>query len=132
MKHFYFKSIFLSLLMIVIGGNLASAQEADLTLDFTSAWDSNGTNSFKTTIGDTEYQFSGQGSTNFKFNNGYFIFGKKNACIDLPTVDFVVEKIEVVGNSGASADTKMNLFVDDDYVSTETTGCKGTNTYEIA
>lgn len=132
MKHFYFKSIFLSLLMMVIGGNLASAQEADLTLDFTSAWEPNGTNSFKTTIGETEYQFSGQGSSNFKFNTGYFIFGKKNACIDLPKVDFVVEKIEVIGNSGASADTKMNLFVDDDYVSTETTGCKGTNTYEIA
>ena len=117
--------------MIVVGGNLASAQEADLTLDFTSAWEPNGTNSFKTTIDGTEYVFSGSGS-NFKFNSGYFYFGKSGAYIDLPKVNFDVEKIEVVGNSNASASTKMNLYVGDVAVSTETTGSKGTNEYEIA
>ena len=131
MKQTYLKSLFLSLLMIVVGGNLASAQEADLTLDFTSAWESNGTNSFKTTIDGTEYVFSGFGS-NFKFNSGYFYFGKSGAYIDLPKVNFDVEKIVVVGNSGASASVKMNLFVGDVAVSTETTGSTGTNEYEIA
>ena len=117
--------------MIVVGGNLASAQEADLTLDFTSAWESNGTNSFQTTIGGAEYVISGSG-TNFKFNTGYFMLGKNGAYIDLPKVNFDVEKIVVVGRSGASASVKMNLFVDDVAVSTETTGSTGTNEYEIA
>lgn len=117
--------------MIVVGGNLASAQEADLTLDFTSAWEPNGTNSFKTTtIDGAEYVISGSG-TNFKFNTGYFMLGKNGAYIDLPKVNFDVEKIVVVGRSGASASVKMNLFVDDVAVSTETTGSTGTNEYEI-
>lgn len=117
--------------MMVVGGNLASAQEADLTLDFTSAWESNGTNSFKTTIDEAEYVISGKGAS-FKFNTGYFILGKSGAYIDLPKVNFDVEKIVVVGNSGASASVKMNLFVGDVAVSTETTGSTGTNEYEIA
>jgi len=117
--------------MMVVGGNLASAQEADLTLDFTSAWESNGTNSFMTTIDGAEYVISGEG-TNFKFNTGYFMLGKNGAYIDLPIVNFDVEKIVVVGNSGASASVEMNLFVGNAEVSTETTGSTGTNEYEIA
>ena len=76
--------------------------------------------------------FTGEGSANFKMNSGYFMMGKSGAYIKFPTYGFPVEKIEVVGNSGASADTKMNLFVGSTAVSTETKGSKGTNTYEIA
>ena len=76
--------------------------------------------------------FTGEGGANFKMNSGYFMMGKSGAYINFPTYGFPVEKIEVVGNSGASADTKMNLFVGSTAVSTETKGSKGTNTYEIA
>ena len=76
--------------------------------------------------------FTGEGSANFKMNSGYFMMGKSGAYIKFPTYGFPVEKIEVVGNSGASADTRMNLFVGSTAVSTETKGSKGTNTYEIA
>lgn len=62
----------------------------------------------------------------------YLLFGKQGAYVTLPAFDFDVSKIEVEGNSGASASTKQNIFVGDEAVSTETTGAKGTNTYEIA
>ena len=75
--------------------------------------------------------FTGQGGANFKMNTGYFIMGKSGAYINFPVYDFNVEKIEVIGNSGASADVKMNIFVGNNAVSTETKGSKSTNTYEI-
>ncbi len=61
----------------------------------------------------------------------YFLFGQQGASITLPAFNFDVEKIEVVGRSGASTACKMNVFVGDVAVSEETTGCTGTNTYEI-
>ena len=66
--------------------------------------------------------FTGQGGANFKMNTGYFIMGKSGAYINFPVYDFNVEKIEVIGNSGASADVKMNIFVGNNAVSTETKG----------
>ncbi len=74
---------------------------------------------------------NGSGSANFKMNSGYFMLGKNGAYITLPAYDFNVGRIEVVGNSGASTSVVMNVFVDDEAVSTQTTGCTGTNTYEI-
>lgn len=76
--------------------------------------------------------FSGEGGANFKMNTGYFMMGKSGAYINFPTFDFAVGKIEVVGRAGASSSTKMNIFVGDDAVSSETMGCTGTNTYVIA
>lgn len=65
-------------------------------------------------------------------NPDYFLFGKQGASITLPAFDFDVEKIEVGKGSGsASTACKMNVFVGDVAVSTETTGCQVNNTYEI-
>ena len=112
--------------MIVAGAGSAWAQ--DVTYDFTgSGWSvSNGT------LTNGTVSFTGAGSDNFKMNNGYFMMGKSGAYINFPTYDKAVEKIVVTGRSGASASTKMNVFVGETAVSTETTGCTGTNTYNIA
>ena len=105
----------------------SSAWAQEVTYDFTgSDWSvsdgalTNGTVSFL-----------GEGADNFKMNSGYFMMGKKDAYITFPTYDFAVGKIEVVGRSGASGSTKMNIFVGDAAASTETTGCTGTNSYVI-
>ena len=135
MKQFYLKSLLLALFALMGGVNSIYAQdvEPELTLDFTKAWTANGTGSFKTTVDGTEYVISGQGSDNFKFNNsGYFIIGKSGAYLNLPVVDFAVEKIVVEGRSGASASVVMNMYVGETAVSTATTGSTGTNTYQIA
>ncbi len=62
----------------------------------------------------------------------YIIMGKKDATLTLPAFSFDVEKIEIEGNSGASASVKQNIFVGENAVSTETTSAKVTNTYMIA
>ena len=65
-------------------------------------------------------------------NPNYFLFGKQGASITLPAFDFDVEKIVVgAGSSSASTAVKMNVFVGDVAVSTETTGSQQDNTYEI-
>jgi uncharacterized repeat protein (TIGR02543 family) len=86
-------------------------------------------NSFYYTNGD---HFAAAGNDNCKFNSGYFILGKTNATLTLPIFDFDVEKIEIIGRSGASGQVKQNIYVGDEAVSTETTGATGTNTYIIA
>lgn len=62
----------------------------------------------------------------------YLLFGKQGAYITLPAFDFAVERIEVLGNSGASAAVKQNIFVGEEAVSAETTGAQSTNNYDIA
>lgn len=117
----------LLLCAFMVGGS-AWAQTADVTYDFTgSDWSvSNGT------LTNGTVSFTGEGGANFKMNTGYFMMGKSGAYINFPTYTSAVEKIVVTGNSGASAYTKMNIFVGETAVSTETTGSTGTNTYEIA
>lgn len=129
-----FKSFLL--LCALIAGSTAWAVDPELTLDFTSAWtagaDNAGEKVFTQTVGTKTYTISGTGGANFKFNSGYFIFGKTNAYIKLPTVDFDVKKIEVVGKSGASGSVVHNIFVGDNAVSTAVTGLNGTtSTFEI-
>lgn len=58
--------------------------------------------------------------------------GKKDATLTLPAFDFDVERIDIVGTSGASAKTTQNIFVDGNEVSTETTSAQGTHEYKIA
>ena len=60
------------------------------------------------------------------------LFGKKDASITLPAFDFDVERIDVVGASGASGKVTFNIFVGDEAVSTEVTGAKGTAEFVIA
>ena len=112
-------------MMTLLCAVCSAAWGQEITYDFTSGWSVSGnslTNGTST--------FTGRGD-NFKVNSGYFMMGKNGAYINFPIYDFDVEKIEVVGNSGASAYTKMNIFVDNNAVSTETTGSQGTNTYVI-
>ncbi|MCQ2271839.1 MAG: choice-of-anchor J domain-containing protein [Bacteroidales bacterium] len=73
-------------------------------------------------------------STKFYFHNeGYLMLGKSGSTLTLPAFDFNVEKIEIVGTSGASESVKQNIYVGDAAVSTETTGAKNvTNVYQIA
>ena len=116
----------LTLLMAVFCGAWAQEVEYDLTSGWT--FDS----SAKTMTNGT-VTFNAYGSASFKQNGGYVILGKQDAYLELPAYDFDVEKIEVVGHSGASGYVKQNIFVDDVAVSTETTGANGvTNTYVIA
>lgn len=60
------------------------------------------------------------------------IFGKKDATLTFPAFDFNVSKIKVYGYSSASGKTTFNIYVDDDAVSTEVTGSKTSQTFEIA
>jgi hypothetical protein len=77
----------------------------------------------------------GTSGSGYKFitnNSGnYLIFGKNNATLTLPAFDFAVEKIEIVGNGQASANTTQNIFVGDIPVSDETTNAKLTHEYLI-
>ncbi len=125
----------LTLLCAVVG----TAWGQEVTLDLTdSSW------GFPTTkvIAATSYTNSdgytitveGTSGNGFRVysNPDYFLFGKQGASITLPAFDFDVEKIEVGKGSGsASTACKMNVFVGDVAVSTETTGCQVNNTYEI-
>ena len=51
--------------------------------------------------------------------------------LTLPAFNFAVEKIEVVGNTGASGSTKENIYVGNTAVSTEKTGSASTNAFVI-
>lgn len=124
----------LTLLCAVFG----TAWGQEVTLDLTDgSWDFPTSkvvtaNSYTNSDG---YTITVEGTTGNGYsvytNPNYFLFGQKGASITLPAFDFDVEKIEVVGRTGASTACKMNVFVGDVAVSTETTGCTGTNTYEI-
>jgi hypothetical protein len=62
----------------------------------------------------------------------YLLFGKQGAMLTLPAFNFEVERIDIEGSSGASSNTKQNIYVGETAVSTETTGAQGTNIFEIA
>ncbi len=129
MKQFFtFKWLIMSLMLVMGAGHAWAVVEPDVTYDFTgSDWTvSDGT------LSNGTVSMTGEGGANFKMNSGYFILGKSGAYLNLPAFSFDVEKIEVVGRSGASGSVKQNIYVGDVAVSTETTGATGTNTYEIA
>jgi len=123
-------------LMAVLFGN-ASAQE--VTFDFTdeaNPWNlptdqlkETGTftkDGYTITITTTNY-------TRWFADTKTLLVGKQGATLVLPKFDFDVERIDVVGSSGASKAVKQNIFVGDEAVSTETEGAKDvTNHYKIA
>ena len=124
----------MTLLCAVVG----TAWGQEVTLDLTdSSWGFPTTKVITATsyTNSDGYTITVEGTTGNGFrvysNPDYFLFGQQGASITLPAFDFDVEKIEVVGRSGASTACKMNVFVGDEAVSTETTGCTGTNTYEM-
>ena len=125
-KNYFLKTVLL--VAMLLGGVNLYAQDADVTYDFTgSDWTvSDGT------LSNGTVSFTGEGGANFKMNTGYFMMGKSGAYINFPTYSQPVSKIVVTGNSGASTSVKMNIFVGQTAVSTETTGATGTNSYEIS
>ena len=133
-------------LLAMIGLNI-SAQE--VTLDFTletsegskeSVWGFPASSKNKT-VDEQSFTYGGYtvkvaGSTGEGYywhdKDHYLLFGKQGAYLTLPAFDFDVERIDIEGNSTASAGTKQNIFVGDEAVSTETTGAQGTNYFTIA
>ena len=127
-----------SLTLLALAGSAMTAQKVsaqELTLDFTSQsnWDipTTGTNTQLAPFTDGTTTIKLYSTSSYKLNSGYLLLGKANSYLELPAFTFDVEKIEVVGASGASGSVVQNLYVGDKTVSTETTGAKGTNTYEI-
>ena len=136
---------FMALLAMMVGNVMAQ----DVTLDFTleteegskqSVWGFPASSKNKQ-VEEQSFTYNGYtvkvaGSE----GNGYYwhdkdhylLFGKQGAYVQLPAFDFDVAYIEVEGNSSASANTKQNIFVGDEAVSTETTSAQVTNTYVIA
>lgn len=109
------------------------------TFDFTDNGWGFPDNSNDKLVSETSYTNNGYtikvaGSTGngFYFFNSVLLMGKSGAYLTLPEFDYDVEKIEVVGGSGASTSVVQNIYVGDHAVSTATTGAKDvTNTYLI-
>lgn len=75
---------------------------------------------------------AGKGYFHAQESKQYFIqMGTTGMTLVLPTFDFEVSKIEVVGHSTGSAKTTQNIFVDNTAICEETKGCKGINSYII-
>ena len=136
---------FMALLAMVVGN--VSAQ--DVTFDFTleteegskvSVWGFPSGSSEKI-VEEKPYTYNGytvrvagsEGQGYYWHNKDhYLLFGKQGAYLTLPAFDFDVQRIEVVGTSGASTGVKQNIFVGDEAICTETTGAKNvTNSYDI-
>ena len=132
--------VFVALLAVVSNVSFAADAEPAVTLDFTSndVWNfpieyvktagtfNNGTYTISLGASSNGYKWGTFGDTKA------IIFGTKDATLTLPAFDFDVERIDIVGTSGASDKTTQNIFVDNVAVSTETTGAKGTHEYKIA
>ena len=128
----FFSLLTLALLTLSVGA------QTTVTLDFTSNdWNLPTTNTVDAgtySNGTYSITLAGTEDAGYRFveKDKYLILGKEGAYLTLPTFDYPVSKIEIVGRSGASGKVTQNIFVGEDAVSTETTGATGTNTYEIA
>lgn len=117
------------------GGNYCIAQE--VTLDFTKNGWKLPTSKKPATKG--EYTYNGftisiDASKNFYYNSGYLMLKSTNTAVGkltLPAFNFAVEKIEVVGNTGASGKTMENIYVGNIAVSTAKKGSGSTNSFVI-
>ena len=130
-----FKLALLCLMAFVTwGGNYCIAQE--VTLDFTqNGWKlPDAPTSTNKSFTYNNITISTKGGY-FNTNTGCLMMKGKGATstLTLPPFDFAVEKIEVVGNNvgTVSTKTKENIYVDNTAVSTEKTGSKGTNSFDI-
>lgn len=122
------------------GGNYCIAQE--VTLDFTQNGWKLPTSKKPATKGEYTYNditISFDAPQGFYFNSSqsghYFLMLKSTNTavgkLTLPAFNFAVEKIEVVGNSGASGKTMENIYVGNIAVSTAKKGSGSTNTFVI-
>lgn len=128
--------LFITMLLCAVFG-VAQAQQ--VSLDFsTNDWglpegSANKLTESKPYTNSDGYTVTLQAADGYYFNTqGYLMLGKAGSTLTLPAFTFKVSKIAVVGNSGASASVKQNIFVGEEAVSTETEGAKGTNEYVIA
>lgn len=129
------------MLMLIGGGNYCLAQE--VTLDFTqNGWKLPTDNKKPATKG--EYTYNGitisiDAPQGFYFNSlqsghYYLMLKSTNTAVGkltLPAFNFAVEKIEVVGNTGASGKTMENIYVGNIAVSTAKKGSGSTNSFVI-
>lgn len=131
-----FKLALLCLMAFVTwGGNYCIAQE--VTLDFTqNGWKLPASSTNALTKG--EYTYNGvtisfDAPKGFYYSSKYLMLKGKGGIgrLTLPAFNFAVEKIEVVGNSGASPKTKENIYVDNTEVSKEIEGSDKTNAFLI-
>ena len=113
----------------------------EVTLSFASnTWglpegSSNGaTQSAAFTDTETGYTITLEATTKYYINttDGYLLFGKDGSTLTLPAFAFDVDRIEVVGRTGASASVVQNIYVGEEAVSTATTGATSTNIYNIS
>ncbi|MCD8305483.1 MAG: carbohydrate binding domain-containing protein [Prevotella sp.] len=126
-------------LLLILAAVFSLSMSASVTLDFTTnTWSfpegsSNGVTEGTYTDSTTGYSISINASTSGYWNtSGYYMLGKANSTMTLPTMNFAVGSIAVVGHDGASGSVVQNIYVGDTAVSTATTGANGvTNTYEI-
>lgn len=117
------------------GGNYCIAQE--VTLDFTqNGWKLSTDNKKPPVKG--EYTYNGvtisfDAPKGFYYSSKYLMLKGKGGIgrLTLPAFNFAVEKIEVVGNTGASGSTKENIYVGNTAVSTEKKGSASTNAFVI-
>ena len=75
---------------------------------------------------------TGEGYYFNTYDNGYLMLGKKGATLKFPKFDFPVSKIVLEGSKNGSGKVTFNIFVGDKAVSTEVTGIKTEQTFEIA
>lgn len=123
------------MLMLIGGGNYCLAQE--VTLDFTqNGWKLSTDNKKPPIKG--EYTYNGvtisfDAPKGFYYSSKYLMLKGKGGIgrLTLPAFNFAVEKIEVVGNTGASGSTKENIYVGNTAVSTEKKGSASTNAFVI-
>ncbi len=129
---------FLLLIAAVMTAGVSMAQK--VTLDFT-----NGVEEWGLPNGDkngvTEGSYSKDGYTMdvtasakaYYYADGKsLLIGKKDAILTLPAFDFAVSKIVATGSEKASGKVTLNVFVGEDAVSTQVTGIKTAQTFEIA
>ena len=75
---------------------------------------------------------TGEGYYFNTYDNGYLMLGKKGATLKFPMFDFPVSKIVFEASKNGSGKVTFNIFVDDKAVSTEVTGIKTEQTFDIA
>ncbi len=133
------KTLLKTLLLACILGIWGANAHAAVVLDFTNAYtewgipsgSSNGLKGPETYTNGT-YSITLCAADAYYFNSqGYLMLGKSGSYLTLPTVDFAVGTIVVGGRSGASANTVMNIYVDDTAVSTACTSSQEDHTYVI-
>ncbi|MBR1382005.1 MAG: hypothetical protein IJ554_05985 [Paludibacteraceae bacterium] len=131
------KKIYSLLAAVLFAGSMMAAEELKATINFAS--NDFGLPTSKSVDANT-YTYDGisitltgtSGNGYAYYTNGnYVLLGKNGATFAFSAFEWNTTKIVVTGRSGASGATKMNVFVGTTAVSTETTGCTGTNEYEI-